>query len=446
MPGRILLIEDDAPTQLLVSAFLAEDHYDVMIKDNAADALDAVAEHSFNIILCDLGLPDSRGPGIVKKIKEISPETEIIVLTGESDSLIVREATDFGARDYLVKPLQKNRLRTSMRNVVSYYQLKKQLSASTEQVTENKQFVGLVGVSAPMQGLFRTIEAVSPNLLPVLITGPKGTEKDVVAEAIHANSLRQDARIVFIDCADQQESQLAEMIFGKKGGVRKAEGGTLVLRDVECIGPNLQRRLFRFLQSGMGLREGEEDIGDVRFLATTSLNTKEFPDHPDLYQPLMKLLQMMMLSVPALSERRDDIPFLIHYYIEKANQAHQRQFKLIEPEFLAELQQKDWPGQTEELQDFISHIVSANDGEIILASMQALSQSVMPAVDAMSRDEFINFIQTTLFRHKRPELILSLRELEDMAVQHAIDCCDHHLPSAADALKVSLATLYRKKA
>ena len=366
---KILLIEDEKISRITLSDMLQKEGYQVSVAATGSEGMELFAKNSFNAVITDLRLPGIDGIEVLKRVKQKSEHTAVILMTAYGTVESAVEALKLGAYDYITKPFSPDHLLNILRNVKQMQrilnenlQLKKRLK-----IIEQKT---LVGNSPPMRRLQEIIRHVARHDSTVLITGESGTGKELVARALHQNSWRHDQPFLAVNCAAIPESLLESELFGYEKGAftgatkrhlgyfERANHGTLLIDDIDDLPMKMQVKLLRVLQEQEFIRIGgwESVKADVRVIAATKVNLKQRVAEGLFREDLFYRLNIIPINLPPLRERKEDIPELIEHFLKKQNA--EEKLRLFTPALLNRLMQYDWPGNVRELENFVQRFIA----------------------------------------------------------------------------------------
>ncbi|MEJ5300166.1 MAG: sigma-54 dependent transcriptional regulator [Thermodesulforhabdaceae bacterium] len=440
--GRILVVDDELIALQNMKHALEKDNHTVFTADNGRSAIKLVDEEFFDVVVTDLKMNDVDGIQVLKRVKEVSPTTEVIVVTGYASVETAVEAMKMGAFYYLSKPIQINDLRNLVQKALEKVQLVKEVRKLREEIAGVGSMPLFIGKSPSVERLIKMIEQIAPADCNVLIQGETGTGKEVVARMIHHLSPRKDKRFVAINCGAFTEELLSSELFGhekgaftgahttKKGLMEIASGGTLFLDEVAEMPPSMQVRLLRVIQEKVIIRVGgvEEIPIDVRIIAATNKNLKKEVELGHFRQDLYYRLNVITLQVPPLRERRDDIPLLCHYFIDKFAKAQKKTITEISEDVMNILMEYEFPGNVRELENMIERAVTLATGNRI-------------EVEHLPID-----LQQRLFHIKRPQKneLLTLDEHEREYIRWVLMKTRGNKSKAAEILGIDRVSLWRK--
>lgn len=384
----LLVIEDDLVLNRLLVDELNQSGFDTHGSHNWAGGKAAIDRLAPELVLLDVNLPDAHGLDILAEIGESRP---VVILTATASVHQAVEAMRLGAADYLAKPVNLNELEIIIRRVLK----NRQIYAEHEyrRSEETTRLGGMLGDSSAMTELRRLIDAVAQTDVTVLIQGESGAGKELVAHAVHHASPRREGAFVAVDCCSLQDTLFESELFGhekgsftgadrrKSGLIEAAEGGTLFLDEIDDIGPSIQAKLLRVLETGRFRRVGAtSDLrADARIVAATNRDLAALVRAGTFRADLYYRLDAFMLTVPSLRQRRDDIPILAKFFLSKRSPGGQRHFH---PDAIHCLTEYEWPGNVRELRNVIERalIVAGNAQEIMPAHLLGLSPAMSSGV------------------------------------------------------------------
>ncbi|MBI4753491.1 sigma-54-dependent Fis family transcriptional regulator [Candidatus Desantisbacteria bacterium] len=444
MKKKQILIVDDEPGSLkAISTALAKDNdYQVMETPDGKGALRLIEEEQIDLVLTDMKLPDIDGMSILKNAKRKNPDTSVLVMTGygtvESAVLAMKD----GAENYLTKPINIKELRLLISNAFAKQQLTIENKELRTQLNIRYGFQNIIGHSPNMQQIYKTILQVAPVNCNVLICGESGTGKELIAKALHYNSPRKNKLFLPINCTALPESLIESELFGYEkgaftGAINKhsgkfeaADGGTLFLDEIGDMPLSAQARLLRVLEQKEFLRVGGVSSVkvDVRVIAATNKDLLFEVQKMRFREDLYWRLKVVIIQLPPLRERRDDIPLLIDAFIHEFNQTNRRNILGISPKAINALMLHDYPGNIRELKN-------------IIESMAILSQNEM-----LDLDDLPALIQEP--SEKKEEIMIkvgtSMEDAEKKIISRTLKKVNENRTIAANILGIGLRTLHRK--
>jgi two-component system response regulator PilR (NtrC family) len=372
--GKILVVEDEQSMREILEIFLKNEGYSVSVANDGASAIEVIKKDIFDLVITDLKMPKVSGVELLKSVKEISPDTIVVIITAYGTTESAVEAMKLGAFDYIQKPFKMDDIRLVVKNALEKQRLQKDVSILRDQL-KPPSLENIIGKSPTMLELFSVISKSAASNANVLITGESGTGKELVAKAIHNLSPRKNNHFVALNCAAIPEGLLESELFGymkgaftgavanKQGLFEIANNGTLFLDEIGEMPLNLQAKLLRVIEGGTFRRVGGvSDIKvDVRIIAATNTDIKSLVDEGRFREDLYFRLNVLSVKVPPLRERRDDIPLLANHFLKKFG-GNKRQFSR---EAITMLTNYHWKGNVRELENIIERVVLLCDSEII---------------------------------------------------------------------------------
>jgi DNA-binding NtrC family response regulator len=378
---RVMIIDDEPLMRITIQDALVADGYKVATAETGEKGLALHQENPTDILITDLKLPDMDGIQVLKEIKTISSETQVIMITayGSIDSAVT--AMKEGASDYLTKPFAMDELRLIIKRILRMRQLELENISLRKRVEERYGLEGLVGKSLPMLKVYDLIETVAQTDTTVLIYGESGTGKEVVANAIHLQSLRKGRPFVKVNCAALPETLLESELFGhergaftgalkqRKGRFEMADGGTLFLDEIGDISPGVQVKLLRVLQEKQFERVGGNETlsVDVRLICATQRDLKEEIRKGNFREDLYFRLNVVPIVLPPLRERREDILLLTDHFIEKFSKKMGKEITGISGDAKTLLLKFHFPGNIRELENMLERAIALLKGKVIQA-------------------------------------------------------------------------------
>jgi DNA-binding NtrC family response regulator len=376
---RILLVDDEEPSREALLLLLKNLGYTVVGAGSGGEALKLLAPDRFDIVISDLFLPDCTGLDILKKVKELSPVIEVIMITGHASAETAVKAMKEGACDYITKPLNVDELRIVIAKAVEKHRLLTENVYLKKQLRDRYEFSSIIGNSPAMQRVFSSLQRIIKTDSTVLVLGESGTGKELVAKAIHFNGLRKDKPFIAVNCAAIPESLLESELFGhtrgaftgaikdKIGKFEAANHGTIFLDEIGTMPLHLQTKLLRVLQEQEVERIGSTKPVklDVRVISATNINLEEEIKRGVFREDLYYRLNVIPVNLPPLRDRTEDILPLAKHFIEKYCRTMNRPLMTITKEAVETLEQYPWPGNVRELENVIERTVALTEGNNI---------------------------------------------------------------------------------
>jgi DNA-binding NtrC family response regulator len=385
--GRVIVIDDEVNAATALETLLREDGYEVSAANDARGGLALLERTDADLVLTDLKMPGMDGLELLGRIKEVRPETMVILMTAYGTVKTAVKAMKLGAEDYLGKPIDVEELEVILQKALEKKRLLEEARLLRERVSQKYRFENLVGESPEMLAAFKTVKQVAPSSASVLLLGESGTGKELFAQALHENSPRKNKPFVRVACASLPETLLESELFGhekgsftgalysRSGRFEMADGGTLFLDEIGDISPTVQVKLLRFLEE----REFERVGGnrtykvDVRFVTATHRDLTKKLEEGTFREDLYYRLNVIEIHIPSLRERVGDIPLLADHFLRKYAAANGKEIRGLSDEALALLLQHPWPGNVRELENAIERAV-------ILSNEPALTPAHFPTL------------------------------------------------------------------
>jgi len=388
---RVLIVDDEEQMRELLTKVLEKNGYQVTTAGDGGQALALLEKEPMDLVVTDVRMPGLDGMEALRAIKELSPEIVVIIMTafGSIDQAV--QAVKEGAYDYINKPFKIDEILLTIKKALDERRLRHEVSALRHELRTRYHFENLIGKSRAMQEVFSLIEQVATSRSTVMIYGKSGTGKELVARAIHYNSLRASKAFVAVNCAAIPSELLESELFGhekgaftgaiatKVGKFELATGGSLFLDEVGSMRLDLQAKILRALQEREIERVGGTRIIkiDVRVIAATNRDLKKAVEEATFREDLYYRLNVVPITLPPLRQRRDDIPLLVEHFIAKYNREFNRKVKGFSAGATAALYQYDWPGNVRELENVIERAVALAQSETISLRELPLDISIL---------------------------------------------------------------------
>lgn len=440
--SKILVVDDEKDICKALSILLSKEGHSVKEAYNGEEALELIKREAFDLIMTDIKMEKMDGFELLKQVQKISPDTPVIMMTAFASVGSAVEAMRAGAADYITKPFINDEIRLTVKRILDSRKLELENIILRRELSQRpRAFPNIIGSSEPMQRVFSVMEKVIPSKSNILITGESGTGKGLVAQAIHESGPRKDRPFISINCGAIPETLLESELFGhkkgaftsavedKKGLITMANGGTLFLDEIGELPPALQVKLLHVIQSKELTPVGDirPITVDVRIIAATNADLMQRVKEGKFREDLYYRLNVIEIRMPALRERKDDIPLLIKHYLGVFSKESGKDIRDVDYEAMQALLAYDWPGNVRELRNTIERAVVLAEGEVItihdlpdklrtLDIEGVATSSLRQALDAFERD----YIRRSLSENKGNK--------EETAAKLGID----------------LATLYRK--
>ena len=364
---KILVVDDERAIRNSLKEILSDEGYNVDVAEDGPTAIDMAEKERYDVIFCDIKMPNMEGTEVLEKLRTDGVDSAIIMISGHGDIDTAVECIKKGAFDFIQKPLDLNRILITIKNATERTQI------ITENTNLKKKVFGkqMIGESAPILHLREMIEKVAPTDARVLITGPNGSGKELVARSLHQQSNRSAMPYIEVNCAAIPSELIESELFGHekgaftsaikqhKGKFEQADGGTLFLDEIGDMSLAAQAKVLRVLQEKKLSRVGsDKDIEvDVRVIAATNKDLKAEIEKGNFREDLYHRLSVIVLHVPSLDERKDDIPMLVNYFIDQVSNESGMQPKAISDDAMKMLQDRSWTGNIRELRNVVERLM-----------------------------------------------------------------------------------------
>lgn len=433
---NILVIDDEAHMRDACLQILSKSKYKVDVAEDGYKGLELMKKKVFDVVILDMKMPGIDGMKVLKKIKNSYSDTIVIVITGYATVESAVQAMKIGAYDFIPKPFSPDELRIIIRRVAEKRKLVLENIYLKEQLNAYIGMDELIGESDPMIEIKELIRKVGPTDSTVLISGESGTGKELVARAIHRHSMRKDKPFVVVDCGSLVENLFESEIFGhvkgsftgaiasRHGKFELANTGTIFFDEIGNISTSIQRKLLRAIQEGEITKVGGTQTLkiDVRIISATNIDLVKGINKGTFREDLFYRLAVIPINLPPLRERKDDIPILVDYFLDKYNRKRKKRIKSLSLKSIQILINYSWPGNVRELQNTIERSVVLAKGDIIKPS-DLLYYSVTES--QISSDH-------------------SLESIEREHIIKVLERCNYNKSRAAKLLRIDRKTLYIK--
>lgn len=433
----ILIIDDDPLIRKTLSSHLSGEGFEVLLAEDGEEGLQKYEEGLPDLVILDIRLPDIDGLEALRKIREKDEDACIIIMTAYDDMRTTVEAIKSGAFEYMVKPLDFVELDLTIDKVFQVKQLEEKLSYLVEEKGKEYTMDNIIGRSPQMREVFKLIGSVADTRTNVLIQGESGTGKELVAKAIHYNSPFRREPFIVINCSAISDTLLESELFGHvkgaftdavcetKGKFEIAGKGTLFLDEIGDVSPNLQSKLLRVIETRDFMKVGGEKIlkTEARIIAATNQDLKKRIEQDRFREDLYYRLKVVEIDLPALRERREDIPELVAYLLEKINRELRKNVRKIPPHVMKLLMNFPWKGNVRELENALTRAVILAKGDVIL-------EENLPLGGAEKR----------IF----PEELVSLKKVERDYIQNVLKVTKGNKTRASRILQITRPTLDKK--
>jgi len=440
---KILMVEDERMTRIALTGTLRKDGHEVLPCPDGHTAIAALDNDKFDIVLTDLNLPGPDGINILRHAVELNPDIKVIIMTAYASTETAVEALRIGAYDYLTKPFQPDEVLARIGHI------NKLLTVQEENRTLKRRIADIsdrtiVGDSPIMTRLVETISTIAPGEFSVLIQGPSGTGKELVAQAIHQRSNRRDKPMVAINCAAIPETLLESELFGYRKGAftgadrdhdgyfKRANGGTLFIDDIDDLPLTVQVKLLRVIQERqIEPLGGHKTVGvDFRLISATKVNLQDLVAEGKFREDLYYRLNVIPLQLPTLADRKEDIPALVEHFSHRLGQNKSLQ---LSGEQFKTLMNHNWPGNVRELQNVVERMLA-------LPNISVLDLFDGPLGRQTGNSNSLGEIDPAAFSGYRD----FMQHCEDRIVQWALRQADGNISTAARMLDLPRSTLRSK--
>ncbi|MHC4975043.1 MAG: sigma-54-dependent transcriptional regulator [Planctomycetota bacterium] len=439
MSRSILLVEDEDVLRRSLADLLEEEGYEVVQAENGKVAYEQIIERPFDLVLSDIRMPEMNGLELLQHVQQTVPETPFVVVTafGTVDSAV--SAMRNGAVDYLLKPIQFDDVLLRIERALEFAEIRRDRRLQTEQLASSSTFHDLIGESQAMARLFDTVRKLSGVRSSVLIVGESGSGKELFARAIHYNGLTRDKPFVAVNCGAIPDSLIESELFGHRkgaftGAVRDrigyfeaAHGGTLFLDEVSTLPMNVQSTLLRVLEERVVTPVGDTRARpvDLRVITATNQDLRDLCQEGGFREDLLYRLDVVRLDLPPLRQRRQDIPLLVHHFLDKFAHEMNRDVPGVSNAAMRALLNHEWRGNVREL-------VNVMERAVIFADGREVDVEDLPFTSIDSEETPDEDLKSALHQYERQHIIYSLR-------RHGYDKTE-----TARHLGIGVSSLYRK--
>ena len=438
---NIMFVDDDEVTGSVMRRNCDSAKYSCTVFDSAESCLEEFRSNPADLVITDLRMPGMNGFDLLSRLREIDADIPVLVMTGYSSVENAVEAMKRGATDFIKKPFDFQELKLMIERTIQAIKLKNENKLLKRRIHDKKHRFGMIGDTPIMRSLFTTIEKVAEVSCCVVVTGESGTGKELVARALHDESPRSDAPFVAIDCGALSDTLLESELFGhekgsftgatqrKMGLMEQASGGTLFLDEICNISDSMQIKLMRAIEQKQIIRVGGTTPIpiDLRVVAASNQDLQSMVEQGKLRHDFYHRLNVVNLHIPALKERRDDIPALVDHFVNEFSMTYNRDVSGFDNQSKKRLCLAEWKGNIRELKNTIERCVILADSKTLQWSGVGdyLAQTSLPV--RFSEEEFVSLI-----------------ELEQEYINHVLRCCEGRKTHAAKLLGIDKTTLWRK--
>jgi len=439
--AHLLIVDDDPVTLNLLKEVLSKEGYRAVTALSGEEAIAMGTDHAFDIVITDVRMGEKDGMEVLRSFKRFSPETTIIMITAFGSIETAIEAIREGAFDYVSKPFKLEEIKFTVRRALEQRRLLQENKFYRQELLTQYQIKNVVGRTPQMFQVYKTIAKVADTKSTVLLYGERGTGKEMIARSIHYNSLRNSRPFIPVDCASLVETLMESELFGhvrgaftgahttKKGLFEEADGGTIFLDEVSQLSLSMQAKLLRFLQEHEIKRLGgiESTKVDVRIIAATNQPLEPLVKDGKFREDLFDRLNVVTVTLPALRERKEDIPLLANHFLQRFTEENHKNISHISPEVFEVLVRYSWPGNVRELEHTIERAVILSIHPIILP--EDLPRKILGEIGD----------REVVPSEKSP----SLKEVEKRYVLQVLQETKGNKKKAAEILGITRATLYQ---
>ncbi|TKJ33162.1 Fis family transcriptional regulator [bacterium (candidate division B38) B3_B38] len=397
---RIMVVDDEKSMRDFLSIMLEKEGYTVSAAKDGTEAKGLIDGELIDLVIADIKMPETNGIELLEYIRQVSPETIVIMITAYASTETAIQALKLGAYDYITKPFNVDEIRIIIEKALEKKRLKEEnIYLKKElQLRERQYFDSIVGKNKKMVALYRLIEQIAPTNTTVLICGESGTGKELIARAIHYHSPRRDKQFVSINCGALPETLLESELFGylkgaftgatsnKKGLFEVANGGSFLLDEIGEMSPSMQVKLLRVLQDKIIRRLGglQEIKVDVRIITSTNQDLQRLVEEKKFREDLFYRVNVMQIRIPPLRERRDDILLLANHFLSIFTKETGKNIQGFHEQTKAYLESYDWPGNVRELENVVERAVALETTNLIMPERlpEKIYRDKMPSPDS----------------------------------------------------------------
>jgi len=433
----VLVIDDDPLIRKTLSSYLSKKGFEASVAEDGEEGIQKYEEHIPDLVILDIRLPDADGLEVLGRIREKNPNASIIIMTAYDDMKTTIEAIKSGAFEYLVKPLDYVELGLTIDKAFQIRSLEDKFSYLVEEKQKEYTIDNIIGRSVQMREVFKLIGSVANTRTNILIQGESGTGKELVAKAIHYNSSYRGEPFIVINCSAITDTLLESELFGHdkgaftdavcetKGKFEIAGKGTLFLDEIGDISANLQSKLLRVIETRDFMKVGGEKIlkTEARIIAATNQDLKKLIEKGKLRGDLYYRLKVVEIALPPLRDRKEDIPELVAYLLEKINRDLRKNVRKVPPEVMKTMMNLPWEGNVRELENALIRGVILAKGDVILDENLALEIG-----------------DKKLY----PKQLVPLKEVEKDYIQHVLKATKGNKTRTSQILQITRPTLDKK--
>jgi two-component system NtrC family response regulator len=453
MSGFRILLIDDEPAQITsIKSFLKRRNYTILTASSGEEGLSFIDDGNVDLVFTDFRMPDMNGLEVVQNIKNLNPEIPVVVITAFSDTKDAVQVMKEGAFDYLSKPVDLDELELLVAKAKEHRYLISENKLLREQLEERYKFDSIISQSKEMEEVLNTAGRVAKSKATVLLRGQSGTGKELIAKAIHYSSDRKDKPLITVNCAALSENLLESELFGHEKGsftgassqrigrFEQAEGGTLFIDEIGDIALQTQVKLLRALQFGEFERVGGSKTikVDVRVVTATNRNLEQLIKNSQFREDLFYRINVVTINLPALRDRKTDIPVLIRHFIEKYAHENDKNIQDISKEAQDYLMRYGYPGNIRELENIIERAVVMSREKVITTSDLPAGLSLTNEKSAFDPDDFTDSYtdKVAAFETAMIDSALELKNGNQSRAAELLGISERHLRSRMSKLNI----------
>ncbi len=439
--ARILVVDDEKSMREFLAIMLKKEGYDVVLADGGESALDVLRREQVDLVVTDVRMPKTDGLAVLKAAKDLSPNTVVLVITAFASTETAVEAMKLGAYDYITKPFKLDEIKLIVANALERKRLGDENRYLKRQLETQRRFESILGKSPKLTEVLDTVRKIADSHSTVMITGESGTGKELVARAIHDQSNRKDKPFISVNCGAIPETLIESEFFGhvkgaftgavanKVGLFSAADGGTLFLDEITEVPQTLQVKLLRAVQEREIRRVGEakDTKVDVRLIAASNRDLERAVQEGALREDLFYRLNVIPIHLPALRERREDIPLLVDHFIRKFSAELGKPVRRVSPDAMSVLEQHPWPGNIRELENVIERA-------IVLGGNETLGVEALP--ETLRRPRVVRDVEPD-FPDEGLDLEATMDRIEQQYLRMALERTGGVQTKAAELLRMT---------
>jgi DNA-binding NtrC family response regulator len=445
-PGTILIVDDEIAIRESLQTLLEMEEYRVETAETGEDGLNKIAEQPFDLVLLDFALPDKNGLEVLRDIRDRDPSLAVILITAYGTVENAVMAMQGGASNFIQKPWDNEKLLADVRSAIGRRRAEEENVQLKRALKQRYNFENIIGKGDPMLKIFDLVAQVAPSRSTVLLQGESGTGKELIAKAIHMNSPRKDRPFVPVNTGAMPTDLLESTLFGhvkgaftsaiasKKGLFEIADRGTLFLDEIGTMGVDTQAKILRVLQDRKFMHLGgvQEVHADVRIIAATNVDLRQLVKEGKFREDLFYRLNVISIDLPPLRNRREDIPLLVDFFLDKFAKENERNVHQMSPEAMRCLMDYNWPGNVRELENVMERAIVLSSGSVV-------------GVDLLPDNIVGRSTGLQLLEHRPDASLFELvEECERRLIVDMLEKCNWNQTEAAERFRIPLSTLNQK--